>query len=101
MFDISFGEIFLVLVVAVIFIGHKDLPVVIRAVVRGINHVKRFTREVRQLFDDISKEAGVEDIKDELEADMNYIRGDDGKLYPSYDISDFVDEKSPPKIKDE
>ena len=37
-------------------------------------------------FDDLAKEAGVDDIKETLDAEMRMIEGDDGKLYESYHV---------------
>lgn len=94
MFDISFGELILVLAVAVMFIGPKELPVVVRACARGIFRIKHFMHEVRLVMDELAEESGVSDIKREMEEeyarDVKMIRGDDGKWYEAYDISDFV-----------
>lgn len=96
MFDISFGEILVVIIVAIVFIGPKDMPVVIRAIVRGMVQIKRFCHEVKEMFDQIAKESGISDIKDELDDDIHYIRGNDGKLYPAYDMDDFIDKNNLP-----
>lgn len=89
MFDLSLAEILLIVVVAVVFIGPKDLPVVVRAVARFINNLREFSHEIKQAFDDLAKEAGVEDIKETLDAEVRMIQGDDGKMYESYQIPDL------------
>ncbi len=86
MFDLSFAEIAIILLVAVIFIGPKDVPVVIRAVSRFVRTVKGWGREIRAAFDDMAKESGLKDMADEFEGDVRMIRGDDGKWYESYDL---------------
>jgi sec-independent protein translocase protein TatB len=84
MFDLSFAELMLIVVVAVLFIGPKELPVVMKAVAKGLRGLKSLASELRAAFSDLAKDSGVEDITKELDAEMRYIRGDDGKLYESY-----------------
>lgn len=91
MFDISFGEILVIVVVAVLLIGPKDLPVVIRSVARGIGQMKRFVHDIKEAFSEVAEASGITDLEAELDKQMTLIRGDDGKLYPAYDIDDFVD----------
>jgi sec-independent protein translocase protein TatB len=82
MFDLSFAELALIVIVAVIFIGPKDLPVVLRAVSKALKSIRGFGRELHKAFDDLSKESGVADI----EREVRMLQGDDGKLYESYDM---------------
>ena len=77
MFDFSLGELLLIVVVAVVFIGPKELPVVIRKVSQAMLKIKRFTAEIRKVFDEISEESGIK-------PHMQMIRGDDGKWYEAY-----------------
>lgn len=100
MFDFSFAEILVVVVVAVIFIGPKELPVVLRALARGMRWVKQTTRELKAAFDDLAQESGLGEAKKEVEREISWITGDDGKRYQAYDISDFLppepEKKEPP-----
>lgn len=91
MLDISFAELLLIVVVAVIFIGPKELPVVIRAVARGLAHLRNLAQEIRSAFDDLARESGVKDIKAQLEAETRWIQGDDGTLYESYNVEKLED----------
>lgn len=84
MFDLSLAELMLIVVVAVIFIGPKELPVVIAAVGKALRGLKSLANELRAAFTDLAQESGVEQVTKELDAEMRYIRGDDGKLYESY-----------------
>ena len=59
MFNIGFGELILILLVAFIFVGPKDLPKVARALGRSIRTVKRFVQE----FQD---ESGIGEVVDEF-----------------------------------
>lgn len=86
MFDISLAELLLIVVVAVVFIGPKDLPVVIKAVAKMLHTLRGFTNEIKQAFDDLAKEAGVDEVKKTLDAEMQMIKGDDGNMYESYHV---------------
>jgi sec-independent protein translocase protein TatB len=83
----SFAEIILILVVAVIFLGPKEIPTVVRAIVKVMQFIKSITREARALFDELAKESGMKEEADKLNDDISLIKGDDGKFYESYDIS--------------
>ncbi|MEQ1705856.1 MAG: hypothetical protein ABL867_07805 [Rickettsiales bacterium] len=86
MFDLSLAEILLVVVVVVVFMQPKDLPVVVRAIAKFIKTIRDFSHDIKQTFDDIAKEAGIDDVKETLEAEMRLIQGDDGEMYESYQI---------------
>jgi Tat protein translocase TatB subunit len=86
MLDLSLAEILLVVVVVVVFMQPKDLPVVVRAIAKFIRTIRDFSHDIKQAFEDIAKEAGVDDIKETLEAEIRLIQGDDGKMYESYQI---------------
>lgn len=87
--ELSLGEILIIAVAAVLFIGPKELPAVIRAAAKGLRGVRAFYNEVRKGFDDLARESGLSDTADALNTDMRLIKGDDGKLYESYDITHF------------
>jgi len=86
MFDLSLAEIILIVVVALVFIGPKELPVVVRAVARAIKGMKSLAAEIRAAFDDLAEESGVKDMQKELDAEVRMIKGDDGKWYEAYDV---------------
>ncbi len=86
MFDLSLAEILLIVVVVVVFMQPKDLPVVVRAIARFLKMIRDFSHEIKQAFEDIAKEAGIDEVKETLEAEMRMIQGDDGKMYESYQI---------------
>lgn len=86
MFDLSLAEILLIVVVVVVFMQPKDLPVVVRAIARFIKMIRDFSHDIKQAFENIAKEAGVDEVKETLEAEMRMIQGDDGKMYESYQV---------------
>lgn len=59
MFNIGFGELMLILLVAFVFVGPRDLPKVAAALGRGVRTIKQFMRE----FQD---ETGIGDVVDEF-----------------------------------
>lgn len=93
MFDLSFAEVLLVIVVAVIFIGPKELPVVIRAVAKAMRGIRALAGEIRAAFDDLGRESGLKDVADDINSEMRMIRGDDGKLYEAYDVPEKLSRK--------
>jgi sec-independent protein translocase protein TatB len=58
----SWSEILLIAVVALIFIGPKELPAVLHKMGQAANKVRRSAEEFRRHFDDAMREAGYQDI---------------------------------------
>lgn len=82
MFDISLAELLLIVVVAVVLLGPKELPTVVRAVAKAMKALKGLSNEVRKMFDTLAEESGAKDI----EREVRMIQGDDGNWYESYQI---------------
>ncbi|MEZ5690979.1 MAG: hypothetical protein R3D71_04860 [Rickettsiales bacterium] len=89
MFDLSISEILLVAIIGIVFIKAEDLPVVMKSVVSAIRKLRSFADEIRRTFSEISREAGIEDMEKEINADIKMIKGDDGKYYESYSIDNI------------
>ena len=60
MFNIGFSELILILLVAFVIVGPRDLPKVAAALGRGVRTIRRFMRE----FQD---ETGIGDVVDEFQ----------------------------------
>jgi sec-independent protein translocase protein TatB len=86
MFDLSFAEVLLIVVVTVIFIGPKDLPVVVRAIARAMRSMRSLASELKQAFDELGKESGIQDVTDTLNEEVRLIKGDDGQFYEAHDV---------------
>lgn len=86
MFDLSLAELGLIVVVAVVFIGPKELPVVVRTVAKGMRAMRGVYNELRQAFDELSRESGLKDAAKEFDQEVRMIKGDDGNWYESYDM---------------
>jgi sec-independent protein translocase protein TatB len=67
MFDISWSHLMVVLVVAIVVIGPKDLPRVLRAVGRWSGQVKRMARDFQNQFNEALREAELDSLKKDVE----------------------------------
>jgi sec-independent protein translocase protein TatB len=65
-FGIGYTEILVIALVAIIVIGPKDLPKVLRAFGRTMQKVRGMAREFQGHLDQAMREAGVDDIKKEI-----------------------------------
>jgi sec-independent protein translocase protein TatB len=63
MFDIAPSELLLVIIVAVIAIGPKELPAALRTVGRWIAQMRRMSAHFRTGFDAMIREAEMEDLE--------------------------------------
>lgn len=63
MFNVGFSELLLILLVAFVIVGPKDLPKVARSMARGI-------RQLRQLFAEFKEESGLEETLQELKQEV-------------------------------
>ncbi len=62
MFDIGWPELMVVMVIALIVIGPKDLPAAIRTVTMILRKVRGMAAEFQSGLDEIAREAGVDEI---------------------------------------
>ena len=71
MFGIGLPEMIVIVVVALIFIGPKNLPGVLRSVGRGLVQLKRATNEVRTTvqdeMDQIERDIDLKDVREAAE----------------------------------
>lgn len=65
MFDLGWSELLLVAAVALIVIGPKDLPVAMRAIGRWVGKARAMTRHVRAGFDEMVRQAELEEMEKE------------------------------------
>lgn len=82
MFDIDAGKILVVGVVALLVIGPKDLPRVLRAVGKTVGQMRRMATEFQNQFMEAIKEADLEDVKKEISA-INESAKIDGSFDPA------------------
>ncbi len=67
MFGLSWGEIGLIMAVALIAIGPKDLPVAIRTVTGLIKKARGMAAEFQGHVDEMMREANLSDVKTEID----------------------------------
>ena len=71
MFDIGWGELLVIGIVALVVIGPKELPGVLRTLGQGMSKIRRMASEFQGQFQEAMREAEMQDIKksvDELTA---------------------------------
>lgn len=67
MLDIGWSEMFVILVVALIVIGPKDLPRVARTLGKWVGKARQLAREFQTSIEDMAREAELDDVKKEIE----------------------------------
>jgi sec-independent protein translocase protein TatB len=68
MFDIGVGELLVILIVAVVVIGPKDLPLAMRTAGRWIGKIRRVSAHFRSGIDTMVREAELEDMEKKWKA---------------------------------
>ncbi len=91
MFDLSLVELAVILLVVVLVIGPNELPVLLRTIGRVLNKIREFSEQLKSQLALFDENGEMEKLRTELQERVTYIKGDDGNLYPSYDITDVVD----------
>ncbi|AQS90081.1 twin arginine-targeting protein translocase TatB [Gluconobacter albidus] len=66
MFDFSFSEIALFVMVAMVFIRPKDLPVAIRTLSNGLKAMRRMASEFQSHVDEMVREADLSEARDQF-----------------------------------
>jgi len=82
MFDIGWSELLLIAVVAIIVVGPKDLPPMLRATGRMVSKLRRTAGEFQNQFNEALREAELDGVKDsinEIRADTELMRAAAGK----------------------
>lgn len=72
MFDIGWPELLLIMVIALVVIGPKDLPAAIRAVTTVMRKVRAMAADFQSGLDEIAREAGVDEIKRGIDDVVTY-----------------------------
>jgi sec-independent protein translocase protein TatB len=100
MFDIGWGELLLVGIVALIVIGPKELPTVMRTIGHWMGRVKRMAAEFQGQFQEALREAELDDLKkqaDDLTSSVGDMANPLGDVQKDIeDALDTSDLESPP-----
>lgn len=102
MFDIAWSEIAVILVVAFIVIGPKDIPVALRTVKGWMHKLQTAKQEIGALLHDISRETELTGVQQQLQGQAAQINQTirqivdlEGNLRDAYDISDLRPDLKP------
>jgi sec-independent protein translocase protein TatB len=68
MFDISWSELLVIAVVAIVVVGPKDLPRALRAIGQWSGRIKRMAREFQNQFNEAVREAELDSVQRDIEA---------------------------------
>ncbi len=77
MFDVAWTEILVVAVIAIIVVGPKELPGMLRAFGKTFGQVRRTAREFQSTFNDALREAERQANLDEVRKDLDSVRSMD------------------------
>ena len=83
MFGISFSELFIILLIAAVFVRPKDIPHIAKGLRRAYNHFMRLKKEVMSYYEQFHNEL------EEIESETKYIIDQNGKSQIAYDVSDL------------
>lgn len=81
MFGISFSELIIIAFAALLIIGPKDLPMVLRKVGKVVGKIKRMGEEF------------MDALNAEIDQPKKYIKDLNGNLQKTYDIEDLIKQK--------
>ena len=70
MFGISFSELLVVIIMAIIVIGPKDMPEVARYIIKMMMKIKKFIAQTQIELKEVGKELGLDEIKSEVEREI-------------------------------
>ncbi|MGH9518533.1 MAG: Sec-independent protein translocase protein TatB, partial [Terriglobales bacterium] len=71
MFDLSWSHILIVLIVALVVVGPKDLPRLMHMIGRWMGKARAMANEFRKSFDEMARQAELDELRKEIEALRN------------------------------
>ncbi|MGI9385986.1 MAG: Sec-independent protein translocase protein TatB [Methyloligellaceae bacterium] len=80
MFDIGWSELLIIAAVAIIVVGPKDLPRMLRSLGKTVGQMKRMAGEFRSQFDDAIRDSELDDIRSSI-----------NELHDNNPLTDIVD----------
>ena len=75
MFDVSWSELLILGVVALIVVGPKELPVLMRTLGRYAGMARKQAAEFRTHFDDAMREAEMSELREEMDSVRREVMG--------------------------
>jgi sec-independent protein translocase protein TatB len=100
MFDIGWGELVVIGVVALIAIGPKELPGVLRATGQWMGKIRRMANEFQDQFRDAMREAELDDLKKKVDDELKTTTDGFTNFDPLGDVRKDVETAigDPPKL---
>ena len=85
MFEVGWSEIIIVAVVALVVVGPKDLPLLLRTIGRYAGEAKRYLDAFRSQFDEVVRKADLDLVRKEMNdvraaVDMEIAQGRNGRM---------------------
>ena len=97
MFDIASSELLLVAIVALVVIGPKDLPRLMRVVGHWVGKAKGVARQFRSGFDEMVREAELREMEEKWRAENERIM----REHPAVPRPELEAEAAPPAVSDD
>ncbi|SRR5258706_8377869 len=85
MFDIAWSELFVIIIVALVVVGPKDLPKLMRTMGQWAGRARAMADQFRRSFDDMARQAEL----DELRTEVNRLKTDATKPMTDADYEAF------------
>lgn len=94
MFDLGWDELGLIIVLAVIILGPKELPNALRTLGRWTKRIRGMAREFQKHIDDVVREAELEEVRDGLKKarSMDFGREIEKQVDPTGDFTRDLNE---------
>ena len=95
MFDIAGTELLLLIALAIIFVGPKDLPRLMRSIGAFMRKARMVARDFQRSFEDIANEADLKDLQDDVKEIKQGVRKKVDSLKDPLDIGNIGGEPKP------
>ena len=99
LFDIGWSELLLIGVVALVFIGPKDLPRALRVAGYWVGRARTLSREFQSSIDQMIREAELEEVREELKkaSEFNIEKEIQNTIDPQGELTEAI---KPPDVPD-
>lgn len=91
MFDLSFAELFFVIVIALLVIGPEDLPKVVRGIRSLVRKMKSLSHELLAAFDQVDEIKTLKEESEKINQEIRHIVDLDGNIQEAYDVDELED----------
>lgn len=108
MFELSFIEVAVIAIAAILILKPEDIPTLVRKVSALWRELSGVSAEIKSTFTDALEESGVTELKDELTSEFKqnqkFIIDQNGEMQEIFDISDILEAEgkaAPKMVEDE